>query len=538
MSTLSEHVSLTITQDSVGIARAGFGVPLILSCTASFTERVRFYSDLPSLVTDGFVTTSPEYLAASALLSQSPHPEKIAIGRAVGKPTQKYRLDALNIALGRKYEVKVKGPGVTATTVAYTTLADLTFADADVTVATDTIAEPSHGMSTGAGPFRLSTTGVLPAGLAADTDYWIISVDANSYKLASSKANATALAAVDITGAAGGGTHTLRRNQNDVVVAQLVQGLNAVVNKNYTATQVVGAGETDYLEVTGTGAGNWFSIEVTDLTSLKIAQTHAEPATTLATDLSAIALENNNWYVLITLYNSDAYVKAAAAWIETSSEPKLYAAELNNSETATLAAGGGDTADALATLLYTRTFTCYHPSPYNMFAAAWCGKVLPLEPGSETWKFKALTGVEPVATTATHRTNLRAKKSNWVQTVAGRNITMEGTTCDGDFIDAQRGLDWLHDDMTKSVFEVFAGVAKVPFTNAGIAMVENAVMGSLKRAVNKGILDALEKDALTIPKVKDVSTTNRGLRLLPDIKFKCRLAGAIHKTVISGVVSV
>lgn len=539
MSTLSEHVSLTITQDTVGIARAGFGVPLILSCNAGFAERVRFYSDLPGLVDDGFVTTSPEYLAARAAFSQSPHPEQIAIGRAIGKPTLAYQINVAAVNLGATYSVVVKGQGVTETTVSYTTLADLTFVDADVNTGTETITETAHGMATGDGPYRVSNAGgALPTGLTADTDYWIIKLTADTYQFASSKANALALTPVNITAAAGGGTHTLRRNQNDVVVAQLVQGLNAVVGKNYTAAQVPGAGETDYLTATGNAAGDWFSLTINSLTLLKNKMTHAEPGTTLASDLDAIQLENGDWYALVTLYNSDAYLKAAAAWVESADAPKIYAADLCDSEAATLAVLGSDTADDLHTLAYARTFVCYHPSPADMFGAAWCGKVLPLDPGSETWKFKTLSGVTPVSTTSTQRVNLRAKKANTIQTVAGRNITWEGTTADGDFIDVQRGLDWLEDDMTKSVFEALAGANKVPMTNPGIAVIEAKVWGSLKRAVNMGILDTLDKDAVTVPKVADISSTNRALRLLPDVKFKCRLAGAIHKVQISGVVSV
>src|SRR5580704_10548448 len=50
----------------------------------------------------------------------------------------------------------------------------------------------AHGQVTGAGPSRLlaGTGGVIPTGLAALTDYWLIVVDANTVKLASSSANA------------------------------------------------------------------------------------------------------------------------------------------------------------------------------------------------------------------------------------------------------------------------------------------------------------------------------------------------------------
>jgi len=82
------------------------------------------------------------------------------------------------------------------------------FVDGDVTIDTaNTIAETGHGLRTGH-KVRLTTTGVLPAGLSLATDYYVIRVDADTFKLASSLANAAAGTAVVISAAAGGGIHT------------------------------------------------------------------------------------------------------------------------------------------------------------------------------------------------------------------------------------------------------------------------------------------------------------------------------------------
>jgi hypothetical protein len=98
--------------------------------------------------------------------------------------------------------------GYSATSVVtVTTPTAKTFVDANVTPAADTIAITAHGFKVGL-VGRLTTTGVLPAGLALVTDYYVIVVDANTIKLASSLVNANAGTAVDITAAAGGGTHT------------------------------------------------------------------------------------------------------------------------------------------------------------------------------------------------------------------------------------------------------------------------------------------------------------------------------------------
>ncbi len=95
--------------------------------------------------------------------------------------------------------------------------ADFVFVDADVTVASDSIAETGHGMITGDGPFDMVTSGTLPAGLAVSTEYWCIRVDDNNFKVALSYALATAGTAVDITSAGSGGNHTVARETRLVV---------------------------------------------------------------------------------------------------------------------------------------------------------------------------------------------------------------------------------------------------------------------------------------------------------------------------------
>ncbi len=84
-------------------------------------------------------------------------------------------------------------------------VADFTFT---TTHATETVNATAHGLSTGDGPFRATTTTTLPAGYALATDYWWITVDADHGKLAASLAAAIAGTPVAIT-SDGTGTHTL-----------------------------------------------------------------------------------------------------------------------------------------------------------------------------------------------------------------------------------------------------------------------------------------------------------------------------------------
>ena len=82
----------------------------------------------------------------------------------------------------------------------------VSFEDSDITDGTDTIADTGHGLVTGT-VGQVTTTGSLPTGITALTNYYVIRVDANSFRLATSLALAIAGTAMPI-GADGSGVHT------------------------------------------------------------------------------------------------------------------------------------------------------------------------------------------------------------------------------------------------------------------------------------------------------------------------------------------
>jgi len=86
---------------------------------------------------------------------------------------------------------------------------EFTFLDADISVANNTITKPGHGKAEG-DRFQLTSTGVLPAGLELVTDYFVSQVQGNTFKLSTTAAKAISAVedVVDVTAAAGGGTHT------------------------------------------------------------------------------------------------------------------------------------------------------------------------------------------------------------------------------------------------------------------------------------------------------------------------------------------
>lgn len=307
--------------------------------------------------------------------------------------------------------------------------------------------------------------------------------------------------------------------------AGMVAALNAVVGKNYTAS-----GAASPITITGNAAGDWFSVEVLDINYQKITETHVDPG--VAADLTAIQTENSDWYCLLTGYNSKLYSIAAAAWVE--SNGKIYVADTNDTNSLITAVGNGDLMDQIKTNAYAATLCTYHPSPAVFMAAALVGRCLPLTPGGETWKFKTLAGVPAYSLTSTQKSNIVARNGNGYETISSLNITFDGKTGDGNFLDVRRGLDYLREDLTKSVFTALAANDKVPYTDAGISIIESEVRGALKRSEVNGILDFGSE--VIVPLVSSVSAADKTSRTLNNVKFKGKLAGAIHKANVVGTV--
>lgn len=122
------------------------------------------------------------------------------------------KLESFNGAGGPTYGTAIKVSSIggdsisvqcTATVAASTAK---TFLAAAVDITADTITIASHGFVTGR-IGQVSNPGTLPTGIAAVTNYYVIYVDADTIKLATSLALAQAGTAVDIT-AQGAGTNT------------------------------------------------------------------------------------------------------------------------------------------------------------------------------------------------------------------------------------------------------------------------------------------------------------------------------------------
>jgi hypothetical protein len=258
-------------------------------------------------------------------------------------------------------------------------------------------------------------------------------------------------------------------------------------------------------------------------------------ADTVANDLAAVVAADNDWYALVLTSRTQADVEAAALFIE--SQDKIFVTASSDSDIY----DSGSTTDIAATLetaAYDRTAVIYSGTPALFPDAAWLGKQLPTDPGSSTWAFKTLSTITADTLTPTQSTNIRNKNANTYEEIGGVNITRWGTMASGEYIDIIRGIDWLKARMVERIYSRFVNLPKIPFTDAGIATVEGEIKAQLEAGIDAGLLAASPAYSVTVPLASAVSSADKANRLLPDISFEATLAGAVHTTTISGVVTV
>lgn len=263
------------------------------------------------------------------------------------------------------------------------------------------------------------------------------------------------------------------------------------------------------------------------------------PSDTVVNDLNAIQLIDDSWYAFALTDRTAATVFSAAGWAE--GQIKLFGTASSDPNIINLAAGVDLSSIAAKCNQsgYVRTFVLYHQDAENDFPeCAWFGGVLPLDPGSETWKFKRLNSISYSNLTSTQSQNARNKKANTYEFIGGVGITREGTVAQGEFIDIVRGVDWLTSRIQEFVYSVLVNSTKVPYTDAGITAIESEVKRALQLGISNNFIANDPPPIVTVPKAANVPPTDKTQRILRNVRFQATLSGAIHVVNITGTVTV
>lgn len=549
---LDDLVNVSITSQTRTVSRQGFGTPLIAAYHTRWADRVRSYTSLSAMRTDGFKTSDPVYKIAAAVFAQSPAPKRVRIGRRASAFTQVVDLTPTTPGNLEVFTVEVSGLAATFTADASATLAE---ACTGVAAAINGLADVDAILATG-GASSASEQTLSGTQLNGVTGYRAMSPARRVTLVLSSHADWDASTAVitgtDVDGAAltanltipNGGNTTLTTTAAFRTVTSIYLPAQSGTGGTFTAgvaAPVTADGTSGTKVVCTSPAGELHSYKVTTsnagVLNLAIKDATADPG--LAADLDAILAANADWYGL--LLDSQGYAEVAtastgaAAWTEANK--RLLVVQTADGLVLS-AASITDLGYVLKAAGYARTSFIYTPGLYTEWhAAAWMGERLPAEPGSDTWAFKQLRGVSSYELTDTQRDALEGKNGNHYLTAGGNAITYPGKSASGEWLDVTRFIDWLKARMRERIFGVQLNGPKIPFTNAGIGRIVTEVRAQLEDGRTVGGIDPDVPFTVTAPLASEVSSADRAARVLSGVEFNAKLAGAIHQLEISGNVS-
>ena len=306
----------------------------------------------------------------------------------------------------------------------------------------------------------------------------------------------------------------------DAIVADLAALAGATVVDDAT-----------HARITATTPGDLFDVK--SLTGgLRIEDVTTNPG--IETDLTAIEAEDDDWYGLCLDSNSQAEGLAAQTWI--SSRKKILV--MNTPDDSTLDGDAGSFGKDHEAADTDNSVLAFSGSVLGYAGAAWLGRMLPYDPGSATWAFKRLSTVVADALTTAQISTLDGDVVNYYTEVGGLEITRTGRASSGEFIDVTVTIHALTARIQEEVFAAIANLPKLEYTNKHVNMVIGIIRGVLRAFQASGALDASVDPLVEAPRVEDVSAIDRAGRLLPDVTFQARLAGAIHTIEIRGTLTV
>ena len=317
--------------------------------------------------------------------------------------------------------------------------------------------------------------------------------------------------------------------------------------------EIPGIDSTSYSEESGimriaVAAGSVIGLSITlqayeiDTLAYTVETTNTESVTDA---LNAIVEYNNDWYGLIVAARGKTDVEAAAAWVEAAIMKVFCTASadldmLDAEDTSSIAY-------TFKTLGYLKTQVRYSANAATEYPdAAMLGRILPYDPGSYTAAFKNLAGVATDLLTTTQRATLFDKYVDVYEYVGGTNITRNGKVSGNEYLDVMIFIDWLQARCTEAIFQILVSNLRIPYTEAGIASVENALTQPLKAGQNAGGISPTaynEQEAqiggfyIEVPELQNIPTIDKTSRTLNNVKFVAFLAGAIQIVKVRGTVA-
>lgn len=543
---LQDIVAVSITRVSSAVTQQGFSTPCILAYqTRRTTDRVHSYASLAEMTAAGYTPDDTAYKIAAALWSQPNPPAAIKIGRRSNAFTKSIRLTPSE-ANSTVYSVECEGLEASYTSDSSASVAEIctglsaainAHADVDAILsggASSTSLQTLSGASLNGvlGYRALSPSRRITLVLSSHADW-----DASTATITGKDANGTTI--TETLSIPNGGNTTLTTTKLFARVTSVAIPIQSGTGGTFTvgvAAPWVATDDTTHITLAApTGLIPSLEVIAGDLT---LEDRTGDPG--IASDLTAIRAEDDDWYCALLDSNSSAEILAAAAALESATPKKILVAQSADTEVLN--------ADSITDVMYLvgdrdyfRTHVSFHPgiaTADSWIAAALVGNALAYSPGSVTWVNRELVGVGDWAPDSASRAAIVAKNGGSIETVAGRKITFGGKVGGGEWLDIIHGLDWLHARIGERIFGLLVSAQgdKIGFTDKGIARVHAELRAQLTEA-SAPPSNLLATWSTSVPTAASLSSSQRATRVLPNVTFSATVQGAIHAVNVAGTVA-
>lgn len=545
--TIDTVVDLQIVVSASAPSQTNFGMPLLCAYHTAFAELTRLYGSLDEIVDAGFDANSAVYKMAAKAYAQNPHPPQVKVGRRLQPFTQTLNLTPVNTTEGFEYALNVLCPNGDTVPVSFEVQPGDTVALICDDLVTALTAAPAVKNNGGAAAPYVLTDGMTLIVRVDDTISVATFNTADFVDIgAATAAEVVIVLDTDIAGADASGDLVLTSDSMGPNARIKILGGTAMAALGFDKVEVYGSGcvdltvvdNTTHVTVTADNDGELYNfqwLQLDPIDDLLIDDNTLDPG--LSDDLDAIADYDDDWYGIVLDSNSPAENVVLAGWLE--SKRKIGVVQSSNSDVVD-PDSVTDNFSLMVNAAYSRILPMYSKSELLDYrCVAIMAEELTKTPGSSTWAHKTLAsiGVDTMRGALFAAVHLDTKRGTTYTRIGGLNKTFEGKTPKGEYIDIPHFVDWLYARIQERAFGLISTQPnKLPFTDASVSLVIGVIEGVLEEGRrNNGLKPGFK---VTGPKVADVSLFNRANRILPDIAFSAELAGAIHRTIIRGVVTV
>lgn len=326
------------------------------------------------------------------------------------------------------------------------------------------------------------------------------------------------------------GTTINYTSDSSATAAEIVTGLQAAIT-TAGITDPVDSGSTTLILTLGAADG----FTVTELTS------NLEMVLDTSTEawgdtIDAVRNENNEWYCVSIDSRLEADFLTVAAYVEAikATSPKLFV--LSSSASNIKTSSTSDIFSQMKALNYEHTAYIWKGDAADYPECALVGRFAPEQAGSNIWEQKTLIGTTVDNLTSGEANYVLGKNGSTYERVGGFDVVVGGKVAFGEWTDVIVFCSWLKSRLQENTWFLLVNTRKVGYTAAGAASIEAAVRQTLAEGIQVGGLASDPEPVVTVPNVLSLSSAQRASRVLPNVTFTARLAGAIRAINISGTV--